>query len=277
MDISIVTDSTSDIPPELAAQLGIHQIPAIVIIDGKDFEDGEGISREEFYARLPEMETPPSTAAPSTGSFERVYERVLGKGFKQVVSIHVSAGLSGLYNAARLGAQPFGDRVRVIDSGQVTMGLGFQVLAAAEAVREGASLDDVMAVIQDTRMRIRVMAMLDTLEYLRRSGRISWTRARLGSVLKIKPFVEVRDGLVHSLGEVRTRRKGIDRLIETISELGGLERLALLHTNAEGDARRIVSALNLDLKYPALFINVTTAIGSHVGPNGLGFAAVLER
>jgi fatty acid-binding protein DegV len=121
-----------------------------------------------------------------------------------------------------------------------------------------------------------VIAMLDTLEYVRRSGRVSWARARISGLLRIKAFLEVKEGTVFSLGEARTRQKGIERLMELIHKLGPMERLALLHTNAEGDARKILSDLNPQLSTEPLLVNVTTAIGTHVGPNGLGIAAVIS-
>jgi DegV family protein with EDD domain len=157
------------------------------------------------------------------------------------------------------------------------MGLGFQVLAAAEAIAQHASISEVLSLLKDIRSRIRVIAMLDTLEYVRRSGRVSWARARLGSLLQVKPFVEVREeGKVISLGESRTRSKGITRLKELMLGMGELERLAILHTRAEADARQILTDIRNRLPFEPLIVNVTTVIGTHVGPNGLGFAAVVK-
>jgi DegV family protein with EDD domain len=123
---------------------------------------------------------------------------------------------------------------------------------------------------------VRVVAMLDTLEYVRRSGRVSWARAQLGNLLRVKPFLEVRDGEVLRIGEARTRHKGIERLKQLAQGLGALERFAMLHTNAEDEARQILEEINPDLNTSPLVVNVTTVIGTHVGPNGLGFAAVLR-
>jgi DegV family protein with EDD domain len=157
------------------------------------------------------------------------------------------------------------------------MGLGFQVLAAAEAIAHQASISEVLSLLTEVRSRVRVVAMLDTLEYVRRSGRVSWARARLGGLLQVKPFVEVREGgKVISLGETRTRSKGITRLKELMLGMGELERLAILHTRAEADARQILNDLKNLLPFEPLIVNVTTVIGTHVGPNGLGFAAVVK-
>lgn len=274
-DIAIVTDSTADIPEEILDKYQIHVVPNYVIIDGKSLKDGEDISRQEFYEKLPGMNPLPTTAAASSGEYEQLYGSLLQRGARHILSIHCSSILSGIYNTARVAAQSFGEHVNVIDSRFVSLGLGFQAIAAAEAALT-EPLESVLAMLVEVRKRARVIAMLDTLEFVRRGGRVSWARARLGSLLRIKAFVEVKDGTVFSLGEARTRQKGIDRLMDLIQKLGPLERLALLHTNAESDARKILVALNPQLPTKPLLVNVTTVIGAHVGPNGLGVAAVVK-
>ena len=276
MPIVLVTDSTADIPQELIQAHSIQVVPNLVIIDGESLEDGGGISRKEFYERLPTMNTTPTTATASAGAYQTLYKNLFSQGASQILSIHASSLLSGIYNAASTAAQAFEEKVKVIDSGQITLGLGFQVLAAAETIARGESLNQVMSFIQEIRKRIRVVAMLDTLEYVRRSGRVSWARARLGNILRVKPFMEVRDGQVISLGETRTRNKGIERIKKMLIDLGPLEKLAILHTNAEMEAQDILDSLNIRLISAPLVVNVTTVIGTHVGPNGLGFAAVVE-
>jgi DegV family protein with EDD domain len=273
--IAIVTDSTADIPGEITDKYQIHVVPNYVIIDGKSLRDGKDISRQEFYEMLPGMNPLPTTAAASSGEYEQLYADLLHNGARHILSVHCSSLLSGIYNAARIAAQKFGDQVIVIDSQFLSLGLGFQAIAAAEAAPY-QPMESVVDLLLEVRRRARVIAMLDTLEYVRRSGRVSWARARLSGLLRIKAFVEVKDGTVFSLGEARTRQKGIERLMELIHKLGPLERLAILHTNAESDARRILSELNLQMPTEPLLVNVTTAIGTHVGPNGLGVAAVVQ-
>jgi DegV family protein with EDD domain len=275
MQVAIVTDSTSDIPPRLAREVRVSVVPAIIVIDGEDFEDGDGISREDFYRQLPEMLAPPTTAAPASGSFTETYNRLFEGGVDRILSIHVAAQLSAIYNAAHIAAQSFAGRVQVIESGQVSMGLGFQALAAAEMAAAGVPLDQIRNEISSVRRRVRVVAMLDTLEYLRRSGRVSWVQANLGSLLRVKPFLEVREGEVLRLGQVRTRRKGFSHLLENLQSLGPLESLAVLHTNAPEEAASLFEAYGHELPKAPEFINVTSVIGTHVGPNGLGFAAIL--
>ncbi len=274
MNIGLVTDSTADIPTELRQQYGIEVVPNLINIGGKSYADGVEITREQFYEWLPKLNPLPTTSAPSVGAFQQRYEKLLKSGAEQVLSIHPPHNLSGIFNAARLAAQEFDGRVQVLDSGQLSLGLGFQVLAAAEAIARGAILEKVLGIVESVRQRVRVVALLNTIEYVRRSGRVSWARAVIGSLLHLQPLIELRHGIVHRLGQARTRLQGIERLIETLDSWGPLERLAILHTNAEAAARRLLEEVKQRVVTPIPIVNVTSAIGTHVGPNGLGFAAV---
>ena len=276
MKIGIVTDSTSDISSELAVKHDIRVVPAILVIDGRSLEDGQGISREELYSQLPAMKTVPTTAAPSIGSFQKVYDDLSKEGIDHIFSIHVASNLSGIYNSAVIAANAFGNRVHVLDSCHLTLGTGFQVIAAAEAARTGKAINEIQKIVADIRKHIHLVAMLDTLEYVRRSGRVSWARSNLGNLLQIKPFLGIDDGKVIRMGETRTRQKGIERLQKMLSDLGPLEQLAVLHTNAEQDAIQFAENFKELVKQYPLIVNVTSVIGVHVGPNGLGFVAVTE-
>jgi len=274
--IAIVTDSTADSPADLVRKYRIHVVPNIIILGDRNLEDGKEITRQEFYEQLPSMKPLPTTATAAAGVYEELYAELFARGAQQVISTHASSKLSGIYNAARLAANEFYGRVKVIDSEQITLGLGFQVLAAAEAIDQGTSLDHVEDIITNIRKRIRVVAMLDTLEYVRRSGRVSWAQARIGALLRIKPFLEVSNGEVLSLGETRTYKKGVIRLADMLARLGPLEKLAVLHTNAEGEALRFAERYApKNIPAPSI-VNVTTVIGTHVGPHGLGFTAVIQ-
>ncbi len=274
MKIAIVTDSTADIPVEIVKRNNIHVVPNRVIIDGKDYADGIDITRQEFYERLPLMESPPTTATASSGTYQILFAKLFDQGIQHIISIHVSKYFSGVFNAASTGAQSFSDRIHVIDSQQVTLGLGYQVIAAAEAAMRGSSLEAVLECINNVRRRVRVIAMLDTLEYLHKSGRVSWARARIGNLLRVKPFIDVIGGHAKRIGDVRTRRRGIERLLRLLNDLGELEQLSVLHTNAEADAYHFLQEYEGKLVTESMVIFVTTAIGTHVGPNGLGFVAV---
>ena len=271
--IAIVTDSTSDIPEQQAKELGISIVPAILILEGREYLDGESITREEYYDQLPTLSPPPTTSAPSSGMFAEIYKDLFQKGYDLICSVHAASTLSGIYNAARVAAEGFKDRVQVFDSGQITLGLGFQAIGAAKAAAEG-SIDLVLEGIASIRRRVKVVAMLDTLEQLKRSGRVSWMRSSLGSLLRIKLFLEVQDGSVLRLGEARTRSKGILRLGEMLEELGPLESLAVVHTNALDDAARFAEQFRSLVPEMPMIRNVTTVIGTHVGVHGLGFVAV---
>ncbi|MFQ6102310.1 MAG: DegV family protein [Anaerolineae bacterium] len=273
--LRILTDSTSDVPPEVAARLHIAIVPAYVQIGNRSYRDnGTGLSREEFYTQLPTMPAVPTTAVPPAHEFAMAYRGLVGQ-VDEVIAIVVSTSLSGMYNVAHLGAREVPElKVHVVDSGQVTMGLGWMAIAAAEAAADGQSAEEVLALVEDMKPRVRVYAILDTLEYLRRSGRVSWARAKSAQILRIKPIVEVFLGKVRDLGRTRTRRRAIERLVELVRNKGPLERLAILHTYAPEaeDLRRHLA----DLCSPkqVLTVAVTTIIGAHVGPRGLGVAAV---
>jgi EDD domain protein, DegV family len=274
MKIGFVTDSTADLPTDLAGKHGIEIVPVIVNIGNNSFSDGIDISREEFYNRLPNLFPSPTTSSPSVGSIQERYEKLLRAGADFVISIHPPNELSGIFNAARLAAEAFGQRVKVLDSGQVSLGLGFQVIMAAEAATRGAIVDEVTALVADVRQRVRLAALLDTIEYIHRSGRVSWAAAKIGGILRLQPLIELRFGIVHRLGLARTRMQGIERLLDSLNSWGPLERLAVLHTNAESTARALLEDVKSKVMVQPLLVNVTTAIGTHVGPNGLGFAAV---
>jgi DegV family protein with EDD domain len=276
MKIAVVTDSTSDITGELAEAHGIHVIPAVLVVDGESFEDGEGLDRTTFYNQLPGMKTPPTTAAPSTGKFQEKFHRLLESGVDKILSIHVASQLSGIVNAARLAAESFDGRVQVMDSGQLSLGLGFQAIAAAQMARNGGSFQDVLDAVSQVRRRLRVVAMVDTMEYLRRSGRVSFLRARFGAALRVRLFIELKDGQITLLDRLRTRKKGVERLNAMIAALGNYESFAMLHTNSVEEAREVAEAHAGMVAQPSLLVNVTTVIGTHVGPNALGFAGVLK-
>jgi DegV family protein with EDD domain len=217
----------------------IHVVPNILIIDGESVEDNKDFSRREFYLKLPEMETFPTTSTASVGTYQALYERLIDDGYDRIISIHVSQVLSGIFNAAYTAAKPLGGKVTVIDSQQVSLGLGFQLLEAADAIDRGIPPEAIVELLGQVHQRIRLVAMLDTLEYIHRSGRVSWAKARIGALLNLKPFVEVVDGNVNSLGEVRTRKKGKARLFEMMQSPKPLHRFCVLHTNAEDDARKL--------------------------------------
>ncbi len=278
MKLGFVTDSTADLPLDLSEQHILKVIPAVLVLEGQPYADGRGISRTDFYTRLPSMSRAPTTAAPSAGEFALAYADMLANGRQHIVSIHAAGTLTTIVNAARLAAQDFPGRITVIDSGSLSLGLGFQALAGLEAAKRGADLAAVLSDIQTARERMVVRASLDTMEYLKRSGRVPGAVAMLGGLLSIKPLVALTDGVVKPLGAARTTAQGNERILEMLLECGPLEKLAILHTNAEDRAKWLLDALmraapqNAPREIRTLM--VTTVIGTHVGPRGLGFAAL---
>jgi len=275
--INIVTDSTSDIPPDIARELNITVIPAHVIFGEESFDDGVTITREEFYRRLKTTKVLPTTSTPSAGEFAEVYQRVGG----EIVSIHVAAKWSSLLNVAQLGASLVPEaQIAFFDSGKLAMGLGWQVILAARAAQQGKSSAEILQLLQAAKPRVRLFAALDTLEFLRRSGRVNSFLARFGQLLSIKPIIDVGDGEVSMIDRVRTRRAAIDRVREMTYDLGPLQSLAVLHTSNYDTARALADEFALsipNLREPIIVCEATTAVGTHVGPNGLGIAAIVAE
>ena len=276
MTIKVVTDSTCDLPPALAQQHGITVIPAYVNIGDQSFLDGVDLSREAFYTNLPTYRTPPTTAAPASGAFAEAYEAVTAAGAHEILSIHVAGNLSGMLNAARLGSESATSApVTLFDSGQLSMGLGWLAVIAAKAAQAGCTLAEVLEILRQAQLRTRVAALLDTLEYLRRSGRVNWAQFGLGALLNIKPIVKMHQGVLE-IERVRTHRRGWQRLLELFHETEPLAYLAVVHTNAPAEAQKLCEAVR-DAHpagiYPPI-VEVTPAIGSHIGPGAVGFASV---
>ena len=207
MAVRIVTDSTSDIDAETARELGIAVVPQNVHLGARSFEDNVTITPDEFYSMLSGSPELPKTSQASPGRFQEVYDE-LGRGADGIVSIHISSKISGTCNSAIQGAKASSAEcpVEVIDSGQASMGLGLVVLTAAEADNRGAGHDEVASIARDAAKRAQCICLLETLEYLQKGGRTGRAQALMGSILKIRPMIIVRDGVVHPLGKARTFR-----------------------------------------------------------------------
>ena len=274
--IAIVTDSTADVPVETAASLNISVIPAVLTLDGETYVDGHDISRAEFYQRMPDLRTPPTTAVPSAIVFEETYQRLFESGVERILSIHLSSKLSGMFNTAMQAARNFGDRVTVFDSGQLTLGTGFQAIEAALVVMEGLDFDQVVSTARRFREKAYVVALIDRLEFMRRSGRVNWLRANIGDLLQIKQLVEVKDGLVNALSRTRTFTRAFEQLIAIAFTWSNIKRLAVLHSGAPEKAKELTERVSDLCPNPLMIVDVTTVIGVHVGPGCVGLA-VLTR
>ncbi|HET7010508.1 MAG TPA: DegV family protein [Anaerolineales bacterium] len=274
--IGLVTDSASDLPPDLAAAEGVEVVPAVVIMDGQAYVDGGDLTREDFYRRLPGLLHPATTASPSLQAFESVYERLFAGGAVHVISVHLTRKLSGLHDIAVQAARRFGDRVHVVDTGQVSLGIGFPVLEAARAIRHGSSLQAVLETVENARQRVRTIALIDSLEYLRRSGRVGWLTASLGNILHVRLLLDIADGVVRRIGQFRSRHRGIDELLALASHWAPVQRWGVMHSAIEDEAREFASRLPAAVSSePPLVVDVTTVIGAHVGPGSLGVTGLL--
>lgn len=276
MKIKILTDSTADLDSQWVERYGIHVVPVFVNFGTESFaDDGVALPRSEFYVRLANATELPTTAAPPTGLIEQAFRETLQTA-DYVVAITVASALSSVHDGMVLAATNVApDKITVLDSGTLSMGLGWQVIAAAMAAQNGANLDTIKNAAGQTRQRCQVYAALDTFEYLKKGGRVSWLTAGLGSLLQIKPVISVKDGKVEAAGRVRTFKKAFDEMVRLAQSQAPLERLAVLHSNAPDRAEQLRQALS-DIAPSAdvVIADVTTAVGTHVGPGAIGLATV---
>ena len=274
MTIKIVTDSTCDLPTEIAIQHGITVMPLYINFGIESYLDGVELSREAFYERLPECDPPPTTAMPSPAVFLETYERLAEEGATEVLSIHISQSLATVVNTAQLAAREASIPVTVFDSGTLSLGTGFLVWTAAEAAAKGHTMEEIVALITEQGQRTRVFAALDTLEFLRRGGRMNSVVAFLGSWLQMKPLLTMHDGKP-TAQKIRTTKAAMQRLIALLEEQVPLERVALVHTHALEKAQELRRrAQHLLPKGHILSVDLTPVFGVHLGPGAVGFACV---
>jgi DegV family protein with EDD domain len=276
MSIRIVTDSTCDLPAALAEKYAIAVIPCFINLENQSYLDQVQLSRQQFYEKISYLKYPPTTSSPGIGSFVEVYQRLSLAGASEIISIHVSGTLSNIPNIARMAAEGLGSiPVTVIDSGQMSLGTGFMALAAAQAATLGSSTRDIIKMIDEQKARTHAFAALDTLEYLRRSGRVSMLQASLGSLLQIKPVLKIHEGKV-TLERVRTHSAAVRRLVEMVKSLQPLERIALLHTHALEEATSFLGLVEpyLPNREAVLIAEATTVLGVHFGPGAVGCVCI---
>lgn len=279
--VHIVTDSTADVPGTLAAELNISVVPCQVSFGSDVYLDGVDLAPEEFYGKLAEAQELPRTSQPPVGLFVDAYRRILeDDDSAEVVSIHVAGSLSGTVNAAWTATQMLPDpsRVTVIDSGQLSMGLGWAVIESARLAQAGAQRSEVSRSVQALLPRLRVAATIDTLDNLYEGGRINQFSAVLGTALQIKPLLSVRDGTVSVVGKVRTRSRALKRLAAVVREWGPLARMAILHTGAEQMAQTLAEALgDLVPAGESMMGPAGPALTAHLGVGVVGVCALVEN
>lgn len=279
MTVRIVTDSSCDIQPAEADALGIEVVPLTIRFGDEELRDREELSNEEFWARVRTSPVLPETAAPSVGAFESVFTRLAEQGASGILCINLSSRLSATMQSAQLAAKALEGicPVAVVDSRSVSMGLGLQCIAAAEAAAEGAALPELVRRVEDQAGRTFLYGALDTLENLRKGGRIGAAQALLGSALAIKPVVAVRDGVVAQAAKVRTRSRSLRWLADRLAEAGPTEAVCVFEANAP-DLGELLDLLPPAIDRDAIRIGrIGPVIGTHCGPGTLGVGWVAAR
>jgi len=277
MTVRIVTDSVADLPPQVTEELGITVVPLNVRFGDKVYRDGIDLTAEQFYDRLVHSKILPVTSVPSPGSFAEAYDK-LAEETDEILAIIVSSKLSGTYDVAlqSIGLMKRKCRVEVIDSQQAVMAEGFIVIAAAKAANTGASFDEVVDIAHRSIPRVDFRAAFDTLEYLKRGGRIGKAQALLGSILKVNPIISLKDGVVFPAGRERSRAKAIDHLYNFAMSYSHIEEMAIEDAACPDDAETLAERLSSKFPKERIYRSKTTpVIGTHTGPGSL-LVSVLE-
>ncbi len=279
MAIRIVTDSTSDLTPELANELGVTVVPANVIIDDVTYRDGVDLKSDEFYRRLIDGPGLPTTSQPSVGTFQAAYQEILDQG-DEIVSIHVSGKLSGTVNSANQAKGSLGENapIEVVDSGGASIALALIIAAAAEAAGGAASCQELAEQVRRDLPRTSAVFALDTLEYLQKGGRIGKAQAFVGSLLSVKPILTLVDGEVHPLERPRNHQRAMRRMAELTREKGPAARLGIAFSTDEAWAADLRGSLSdVVPEDKVITVRFGPALGTYVGPRAVGVALTLAR
>jgi DegV family protein with EDD domain len=281
--VKIVTDSSCDVPPEIQKELGIVVVPMNIHFGNESFLEGVTMSSDQFYRRLIK-DAPaimPKTSQPSPGTFLEAFRKTAAES-PDIVAIHVSAALSGTYNAALSAARQLNEvkeaRITVIDSRNASMCLGWTVMAAAEAAARGESLADIINLVLDMVPRLHIPSMLETLQYIRYGGRIGKAQAFIGTLLNIKPILGIEGGEVIPIEKARTRGKALERLVDITCQYAPFEDVAVMHTHSPDTAADVVKLIAPHHPRDQIIVAETcAAIGAHVGPGAIGICVVSQK
>lgn len=277
--IAFVTDSTAGVPTDQVKKYNVEVVPLQVVFGTETFRDGIDLTQEEFFERLKNAKTLPTTSQPTVGDFEGTYRKLLDDpDVESIISVHVSSGLSGTYSAATTAAERLGEgsskKVSVVDSQTVYMGEGLMVINGARAAEKGQGHDEIVSMIEAMKSRVQLLVLVDTLEYLQRGGRIGGAAAFLGGLLNVKPILQVRGGRVEPLERVRTRRKAMERLVELGAEhtKGKPCQICVGHAQAAEDAATLTRMCREKMNIVEEFSSdLGPVISTHTGPGVLGF------
>jgi DegV family protein with EDD domain len=271
MTLKIVTDSTADLPPRLAGDLGVTVVPVYVRFGDQVYRDRVDISEDEFYQRLLHDPIHPSTTQPTPQDFADVYQK-LSQEAEGIISIHLSSKLSGTYNSALQGKELVDTKcpIEVIDSQVLTMSLGLLVIAATTIAKSGKNIQQVVEEIKQTIPSIHLLALFDTLKYLALGGRIGKVQALLGSVLSVKPMLTIKDGELVPAGRVRSRTRGINRLVDFVKNAVDIQDMAIVYNTTPDEAQTLVGRMgSIFPKEQIRLARLGPALGVHAGPGVL--------
>jgi len=274
MAVKIVTDSSADLPAQLAQELGITVVPLYVRFGEEVYRERVEISEEEFYQRLLHGPTHPVTIQPNPQDFANVYQK-LSQEADGIVSIHISSKLSGTCNSALQAKEMIekGCPIEVVDSQIITVGLGLICIAAAAVAKTGADLQQVVKEVKQTLPNVHLLALVDTLKYLLLGGRIGKAKALVGSLLNVKPLLTLEEGEVVPRGQARTRSKGIERLCNFVASATDIQDLAVAYSTTPDEAQALAERIgSIFTKGPIKIVRLGTTLGVHMGPGALAVA-----
>ncbi|HVB24197.1 MAG TPA: DegV family protein [Ktedonobacteraceae bacterium] len=278
MTVRIVTDSTADIPLEQAKALGITVVPLTVFFGNEEFLDGVELDNATFYQKLQTGKVTPRTSQPPPAAFMEAYTTLINEGADSILSIHVSAKLSGTYQSARTGRDSLPDDLRkipieIVDSETVSMGMGYAVMQAAKEAQQGDSLEEIQTRLRSRLSRTQILFVLDTLEYLKRGGRVGSAKAFLGNMLSVKPILAIKNGMVVGLEQPRTRSRANARIAQLLGEMGQFEQLGIVESEAEA-GQQLASALKEVYPHEIPTYKLGAAVGTYAGPGTAGVTLV---
>ncbi len=281
MAVRIVTDSTADIPRDQAESLGITIVPLTVFFGDEAYRDGIDLDSASFYRKLQASKELPRTSQPSPAAFQEAYSRFIDEGADAILSVHLSAKLSGTYQSACTARDSLPDSMKkipieIIDSQSISIGMSWAIIQAAQEARAGLGLAEVKAHVLDQLARTRILAVLDTLEYVRRGGRIGGARALVGNVLSIKPIISLKNGEVVPVEQPRTRSKAFARIAQLLQAMGEVEHVSLAESDDEV-GRQLAQAIKSVYTGDLPIFRLGAVLGTHTGPGTAAIAATTAK
>ncbi|HEX4713988.1 MAG TPA: DegV family protein [Ktedonobacteraceae bacterium] len=275
MVVRIVTDSTADLPAKVTSELGITVVPLTVFFGDEAFLDGVELDNPGFYQKLAASKDLPRTSQPSPAAFQEAFQRLIDEGADAILSIHLSSKLSGTYQSACTARDSMPEDMRkmpisVLDSQSISVGMNYAIQGAARLAREGKTLEELQAYVEDTLSRTSILAVLDTLEFVRRGGRIGGASALLGNMLSFKPIIEIKEGEVAPVERPRTRGKAYARIAQLVTEMGEIESISIAESNDEV-GQQLKAAIKEVYSGEMPIYRLGAVLGVHTGP---GTAAI---